>query len=162
MLKVLAEQWCKNQNKLKKYLKDNYETLNSLMYKDIVKIAFEQVYQDELDALDYQHITEIDNGNYQGTLLFLIPFNTYQPNEYQYLMTYIDYGSCSGCDTLLSLQSDFGYYGDNDKTKEDYLNEKINGFMCLCKDILMNAIKPYNSGWRKEEKWEQVEWDGSF
>lgn len=162
MLKILAEQWCKNQNKLKKYLEDNYETLNSLMYKDIVKIAFEHIYQDELEAIDYKHITEIDNGDYQGTLLFIIPFNTYQPNEYEYLMTYIGYGSCSSCDTLLSLQYDYGYYGDDDKTKEDYLKDKINGFMTLCKDILMNTIKPYNSGWRKEVDWEPVEWDGNF
>lgn len=162
MLKILAEQWCKNQNRLKKYLKDNYETLNSLTYKDIVKIAFEQIYCDELDALDLRNIIEIDNGDYQGTLLFIIPFDTYQPNEYEYLMTYINYGSCSGCDTLLSLQCDRYYYGDDEKTKEDYLNDKINGFMCLCKDTLINTIKPYNNGWRKKEKWEPIEWDGSF
>ena len=90
MLKVLAEQWCKNQNKLKKYLKDNYETLNSLMYKDIVQIAFEQIYDNKLDPLSFDCMTMVDNGGYQGTLLFIIPFNTYQPNEYQYLMTYIN------------------------------------------------------------------------
>lgn len=162
MLKILAEQWCKNQNRLKNYLKENSETLNSLTYKDIVKIAFEHVYQDELEALDYKHITEIDNGDYQGTLLFVIPFNIYQPNEYQYLMTYINYGSCSGCDTLLSLQYDHSYYGDDEKTREEYFEDKIKGFMILCKDILQNTIKPYNSGWRKEEAWEPIEWSGEF
>lgn len=154
MLKVLAEQWCKNQNKLKNYLKDNYEKLNSLTYKDIVKIAFEQVYDNKLDALGLENIIEIDNGGYQGTLVFVIPFDTYQPNECEYLMTYINYGSCSGCDTLLSLQCEYRYYENDD--------EKIKGFMTLCKDILQNTIKPYNDGWRKEEEWTPIEWNGEF
>ena len=68
-------------------------------------------------------------------------------------MTYINYGSCSGCDTLLSLQCDYS----NDAAKT-----KIKGFICLCKDILMNTIKPYNSGWRKEEEWDPIKWDGNF
>lgn len=159
MLKILAEQWCKNNNQLKNYLKDNYEKLNSLIYKDIVKIAFEQIYENKLEALDLEHITEIDNGDYQGTLLFIIPFNTYQPSHYEYLMTYIDYGSCSCCDTLQSLQAtDYNYYEDEGQTKE----KKINGFMYLCKDILCNTIKPYNSGWYRAEQWSETQWDGEF
>lgn len=162
MLKVLAEQWCKNKNQLKNYLKDNYEKLNSLIYRDIVKIAFEQIYENKLNALDLEHITEIDNGDYQGTLLFIIPFNTYQPSHCEYLMTYIDYGSCSACDTLQSLQVDYHYYGYEGQAKEDYINQKINGFMYLCKDILCNAIKPYNSGWYHAEEWSETQWDGEF
>jgi hypothetical protein len=34
--------------------------------------------------------------------------------------------------------------------------------MTLCKDILQNTIKPYNNGWRKEEEWEPIEWNGEF
>lgn len=162
MLKILAEQWCKNKNQLKQYLQNHYDTLNSLTYKDIVKISFEQIYNNALETLNLEYITEIDNGDYQGTLLFIIPFNKYQPTHYEYLMTYIEYGSCSVCDTLQSLQNDYHYYGDEGQTKEDYINQKINGFMHLCKDILCNTIKPYGSGWRNTEAWSETQWNGEF
>lgn len=165
MLKVLAKQWCKNRNQLKNYLKDNYGKLNLLTYKDIVKIAFEQIYENEPRALDLERVTEIDDGDYQGTLLFIIPFKTYQPSHYEYLMTYIEYGSCSSCDTLQSLQADCYYYGydaGQAEAEEDFINQKINGFMHLCKDILCNTIKPYGSGWRNTEEWSETQWEGEF
>ena len=88
-------------------------------------------------------ITQVDNGDYQGTLLFLIPRNTYQPAEYDYLITYVGYGSCSGCDTLLDIQS----FKDG-----AYLNkQQIKAFMTLSKDIVMNMRRLYNEGWRYNE-----------
>jgi hypothetical protein len=149
MVKVLAESWSKNQNKLKEYLTSHFESLNHYSYEDIVRITFHNIYEGE-DKLNVDKLTEIDDGDYQGTLLFVIPFQTYQPGPGEYLMTYVSYGSCSGCDTLQSL-----YYCND-------TNEKINGFMCLCKDILTNTIKPYNEGWRFSKQWEQIEWEGNF
>ena len=92
----------------------------------------------------------MDNGDYQGTLLFLIPCDTYQPSEYEYLLTYVGYGSCSGCDALMSIQSD-GDYG------EKLTNGQVRDIMCLCLNIIANMIKPYNSGWRNEEQFNTVE-----
>lgn len=43
-------------------------------------------------------VHSIDDGDYQGTLLFLIPADLYQPSVYWY--AFVGYGSCSGCDTL--------------------------------------------------------------
>lgn len=40
MLKILAEQWCKNKNQLKQYLQNHYDTLNSLTYKDIAEFDY--------------------------------------------------------------------------------------------------------------------------
>ena len=104
----------------------------------------------EVNKLDLEKITEIDNGDYQGTLLFLIPFDTYQPFEYEYLMTFVGYGSCSGCDTLQSIQ-----HGYHQKLTEG----QVNDFMTLCKDILTNTIRPYNCGWREQEVFNQAEED---
>lgn len=80
-----------------------------------------------------QCITTIDNGDYQGTQLFVMPMNTYQPCEYEYIMTYANYGSCSGCDTLLSIQYD--------SVDED---TKVNDYMTLCKDLVCNITEPFN------------------
>lgn len=102
----------------------------------------------ENEKWDAGNVTEIDNGYYQGTLLFLIPRDTYQPAEYDYLMTYVGYGSCSGCDTLQAIQ-DCG---------EGKLNEsQVKDFMTLCRDLVCAMIKPYNCGWRNNEEFETVE-----
>lgn len=150
MLKILVQKWDKNKNRLKRYLEEATD-LNSCSYLDLVKITFTYIYNDNdtrFVDLDIGNISEIDNGDYQGTLLFLIPFNTYQPSESQYLMTYIGYGSCSVCDLLQSIQ-DFGSGKLTDRQVKD--------FMTLCKDILSNTIKPYNNGWREEEGFTQAE-----
>ena len=46
---------------------------------------------------DYSNIHIIDDGDYQGTLIFVIPEYGYQP--YKYWSVKVAYGSCSGCDT---------------------------------------------------------------
>lgn len=155
MLKILVRKWDKNKNRLRQYLEEA-TNLNSCSYLDLVKVSFEYIYNDDDNSTDYkkldvEHVTEVDNGNYQGTLLFLIPFETYQPSESEYLMTYVGYGSCSGCDTLLAIQD--GVY---DKL---LTSQQVTDFMTLCKDILSNAIKPYNSGWREEKEFTHVEFD---
>lgn len=63
-------------------------------------------------------IHQIDDGDYQGTLLFVIAAKGYQPSKYWYVK--VNYGSCSGCDTLQSIRM----YGDEKPTPEqikDYL-----------------------------------------
>lgn len=152
MIKIMKDRWSKNNNKLRTALAERTD-LNTCSYKDLVKLTFEHIFNstsDEFcsDRLDIKHITEIDNGVYQGTCIYMIPFDTYQPCESEYLMTYVGYGSCSGCDTLMSIQD----WGD-DKLTENQLNQ----FMSLCKDIVCNTIKPYNIGWRQDDAFDQVE-----
>jgi hypothetical protein len=151
MLKIIVSQWAKNKENLRKILSERTD-MNEVEYKDLVKLTFETIYNNNLnlykDKLDLEKITEIDNGNYQGTLLFLIPFDTYQPSEFEYLMTFVGYGSCSSCDTLQSIQ-----HGDHEKLTE----MQVSDFMTLCKDILTNTIRPYNGGWREQEDFNQAE-----
>lgn len=148
MIKIMKEMWDKNRDKLKEELMslDNIEYLN---YKDIVKITFDKIYNAENLSwhkfLNLNNIHEINDGDYQGTLIYLIPFDTYQPDEKDYLMTFIWYGSCSVCDTLQSIQS------------LDSKEQQVEDLMTLCKDIVCNTIKPYNYGWRHYEKFDIVE-----
>lgn len=51
---------------------------------------------------DSSRITTIDDGHHQGTLVFVVAAKTYQPDDYWY--TKVNYGSCSGCDTLQRIQ----------------------------------------------------------
>ena len=152
MLKIVVEKWWKN----KKKLEDAYRTKkgwNFCSYLDIVKETIDTILNDEGNQWDIKHITEIDNGDYQGTYLYLIPANTYQPSADEYLMTYVYYGSCSGCDTLQAIQE-----GWSEILKED----QINDFMTLSLHLLENMIKPYNSGWHNNADYDQVQGDWRF
>lgn len=151
MLKYCLTQWNKNEDKLKEVLSKNTE-LND--YITLVKLTFDTIFNMDNKygvELDIENITEINNGEYQGTLLYLIPFKTYQPYEYEYLMTYVNYGSCSGCDTLESILSD-GEYDSKVPTVQ-----QLKDYMSLCRDLINNTVKPYNGGWREDEDFKTVE-----
>lgn len=156
MIKICLEAWDKHNGELEAWYRSlSVEDLNSLSYRDITTKVFGMIsrYMDEssnwLGKLDLDNIVEINNGGYQGTLLYLIPFYTYQPSESEYLMTYIGYGSCSCCDTLQGLE----LWGDY--TEEEYENV-IKGHISLARDILSHVIRPYNTGWRNDERFDTV------
>jgi hypothetical protein len=52
---------------------------------------------------DPERIHEIDDGSYQGTLVYVIAETGYQPSTYWYVR--VGYGSCSGCDALEGIRS---------------------------------------------------------
>jgi len=72
----------------------------NIEYIDIVRIVIEAVHNG-YGTPDPETIHQIDDGDYQGTLLFIIPEDCYQPHDYWYVKVF--YGSCSGCDTLLNI-----------------------------------------------------------
>lgn len=151
MLKYCKEKWDRNKKQLEAAMVSN-ERLNSLWYDDFVRMVVEHILNpgcDDYERWDAKNITEIDNGDYQGTLLYLIPRDTYQPSEGEYLMTYAGYGSCSGCDAIHNIRSMSLY-------DEHVIANQIKCYMALCKDLVTNMIKPYNYGWRAESEFEEV------
>lgn len=73
-------------------------------YTELVRMVVEALAEgSEYGGMDASKIHQIDDGDYQGTLLFVIPENTYQPSTYWAVKVY--YGSCSGCDTLQAIHS---------------------------------------------------------
>mgnify|MGYP003662132865 CR=1 FL=1 len=74
----------------------------------------------------------INDGDYQGTQIFMIPTTSYQPDIDDYYFTENYYGSCSGCDTLESIIC----YGDGLPDK-DQLKELMG--LCL---HLIERFKP--------------------
>lgn len=148
MIKYCLKKWDANKEYLEQKLKTD-TSLNSCDYPYLVKLVVDNIFNigDNYILWDSENITVVDNGDYQGTLLFLIPAKTYQPSEHEYLMTYAGYGSCSGCDTLLGIQE----YGD--KCPSD---NQVRDYMTLCRDLVANTIKTYNSGWRYNKDFETV------
>lgn len=151
MLKIIRDCWAKNQDKLREAIaKLPDDEIDKLNYEKLVIMAFGNIFESGTTELNLTDIHVIDDGEYQGTLIFLIPFDCYQPSCEDYLMTYVYYGSCSGCDTLQAIQAHLSFYGEPRETVN-------NDLLKVCLDILRNAIKPYNFGWRQDAGFEQIE-----
>jgi hypothetical protein len=126
------------------------KNLNTCDYGYLVKLVVANILNiGGVTKWNAERITEIDNGDYQGTLLFVIPEAGYQPTEYEYLITFVGYGSCSGCDTLQHIQSR-SYEGLPTP-------QQLKEYMALCRDLIANMIKPYNYGWRNKGDFDPVE-----
>lgn len=153
MIKYCVEKWDKNKGKLEAKLREG-TSWNACEYSDLVKLVVEEVLNDgeksmyDDDKWNASKITEVDDGDYQGTLIYLIPRDTYQPSASDYLMTYVWYGSCSGCDALKAIQD----WGSGLLTEQ-----QVKDFMALCKDLITGMIMPYNTGWRYSEEFEPCE-----
>ena len=152
MLKCFGELWGKSQNKLYDYILENIEKFKYdgeyYSYDNIITFLLNFMYDNNscsYNKIKFYNITKIDNGDYQGTLIFLISLEDYSPCATNYLITYIDYGSCEGCDALLSAIS----YIDYDKK---YAAKSI---LMICKDLISHIKKPYYSP--RDEKFGLIE-----
>lgn len=115
MVKEMISQWEENKHKLEEYFRtttqDNYSE-----YKDIVKKIFELclLKSDNDHGFNIESMTVIDDGDWGGTQIFIIPKDCYQPEVEDYIVTNTYYGSCSGCDTLQGIN----YYEDSLPSEE--------------------------------------------
>lgn len=113
MEKILVDKWNEHNVQIKNAIAallegDSY----GITYTNILKVTLKAMFEnyDTYDDYeysnypDYEHIHVIDDGDYQGTLLFVVPENTYQP--YTYWIFRVSYGSCSYCDTLQGILDD--------------------------------------------------------
>jgi hypothetical protein len=99
-------------------------------YIDIVKAVVEVVTTDEYNDIDPSRIHTIDDGDYQGTLLFVIAAKGYQPSDYW--SVFVSYGSCSGCDTLQAIHD----YGSDAPT-----DDQVSQYMTLALHIVQGLKK---------------------
>lgn len=126
MEKEMIKLWEENKQSLERHISttpqkeyDSYESLLKLIVKYILNT--------NEDEWSVEKISVIDDGDYQGTQIFLIPKNTYQPSACEYLVTYTYYGSCSGCDTLQSIHE----YEDGLPNEE-----QVKDYMTLCLHLI--------------------------
>ena len=100
-------------------------------YEEIVKSVVRVLVDDEeYETPDPERIHSIDDGDYQGTLVFVIAGSGYQPSTYWYVK--VSYGSCSGCDTLEAIHS----WNDEPPTKE-----QLDDYMTLALHIVQGIKK---------------------
>lgn len=109
MILEIINQWDEKKHKLEEYFKTTKQSEYGTNYGQLLIKIFE-ICEFEINGnkFDLSKITMIDDGNYQGTQLFIIPEDTYQPSISNYIITNTEYGSCSGCDTLQAI-CDYDY-----------------------------------------------------
>lgn len=107
MIQEIIKKWDKNKYKLEEYFSTTKQEKYG-SYEAIVQQIFELVInsdEDSYEKFNINKMTVIDDGYYQGTQIFIIPRDTYQPNIDDYLITHTYYGSCSGCDVLEGIRN---------------------------------------------------------
>lgn len=131
MIKEFVKAWDKRKSDLEKYFK-THKNSEYHGYISLVKLLFQVVINPEVKSeYDLELIHEIDDGDYQGTVLFIIPQNTYQPCASQYVFTSAYYGSCSVCDTLQGIQ---------DRRWDELPDaEQVDEYMALCLHLLQSC-----------------------
>ena len=126
----MIEEFTKRWFAGKDLLREKYSRQRPENYEDIVRNVVEILHdEDDYGSIDPNRIHKIDDGEYQGTLVFVIAGSGYQPNDYWYVRIF--YGSCSGCDTLEAL---IGW-------DDEISNEEIEGYMTLSLHVVQRLKK---------------------
>lgn len=95
MIKEFCLAWEKNKDKLEEYFRttkqdeyDEYKTLVGLLFDIVVNPEFGDWDNNKFDT---KNILEIDDGDYQGTEIFILHKNVYQPDieDYVYIQAHI-------------------------------------------------------------------------
>ena len=131
MEKILVDKWNERNVQVKNAIAallegDSWDITYTKILKVTLKAMFEDDYDEGYGYPDYENIHVIDDGDYQGTLLFVVPEYGYQPSVYWIFQ--VSYGSCSYCDTLQGILED-----------EDNKEQQI-------KDLIILALHMIQSG----------------
>lgn len=123
MIKEFIAIWDEHKGEIQ----EKFEQGHPENYKAIIHAVVSMLHDNsnKYDKPDPNRIHEIDDGDYQGTLVYVIGGSGYQPYEYWYVK--VSYGSCSGCDTLKSIR---GY--ENGKPSK----EQVQQYMTLALHII--------------------------
>lgn len=101
MIQKFVDRFIDSEDQIKRQCEEGFDHYEHLV-KFVVGIISDP---EEYSSPDVNRITEIDHGDYQGTLLYIIAAKGYQPH--QFWAVKVDYGSCSGCDALESAMYDY-------------------------------------------------------
>lgn len=122
MIKEIIERFMQAKPELEERLKEEHPGT----YETLVRLVVQAINPGKQSGFpDSDRIVEIDHGDWQGTVVFVVGEAGYQPNTYWYVR--IDYGSCSACDTLQEIQG----YDDNPPT-----DEQVKKYMTLALHIV--------------------------
>lgn len=99
MIQEFVQAWERNKHELEAKFQQKHPEDYEEIVRGVVEILRPE--EDEYGGPDPTRVTSIDHGDYQGTLVFVIAETGYQPSTYWYVT--VNYGSCSGCDTLQAI-----------------------------------------------------------
>jgi hypothetical protein len=128
----MIKEFVKLFNEKKEVLKNDFSYKHPEDYEEIVKKVISILNDGSYSYPDSERIHVINDGDYQGTLLFVIAATGYQPSDYWYVK--VSYGSCSGCDTLEAIKQ---YAGEEDKPTKS----QVKDYMTLALHIIQGLKK---------------------
>ena len=134
MIKEFIEAWDAKKHLVEEDFRKEHPSYSSIV-KSVVKIMTDIPNHGTLDP---ERIHVIDDGSWQGTILYIIATDTYQPSEGDYYFVSNYYGSCSGCDTLEGIRDNYTDFRDSDKPPTD---EQVDQYMMLALHIVQ-GLKP--------------------
>jgi len=138
MIKEIVDKWDRNKPTIKCW----FQTTRPESYEDIVRKLFELVINDGVGGgFNISDMTVIDNGEYRGSKIFIIPSDTYQPEVSDYLICDVCYGSCSMCDTLIGIRenSPINFFDEDDELQPTApSDEQVSDYMTLALHIVQN------------------------
>ena len=133
----MIQEFVKEFEKNKHTLESRLSAGHPRNYKELVTEVIEllgNVSEWDWEVPDPRRIHEIDDGDYQGTLVYIIGAKRHQPSDYWYVK--ISYGSCSGCDSLQAIQyTEYTEYTDKPNKKQ------LNMYMTLALHIIQGMHK---------------------
>jgi hypothetical protein len=115
VIEEYVDHWEENKSDLREKYTEVHPGSYTEIVSDVVQLISEEV---DRGGPDPEHIHVIDDGHYQGTQVYVIAEDTYQPSNYFYVR--VAYGSCSGCDTLLNIR---GGFRDNEEPSNDQTDQ---------------------------------------
>ena len=122
MIEAFTKAWDERKQEVEIAFQKKHPESYEEIVLEVVKILNET---DDFTNPDPERITCIDYGDYQGSLLFIIAADNYQPSDYWFVQ--VGYGSCSGCDALADIRD----YGDEKPTEQ-----QVKDYMTLALHIL--------------------------
>ena len=123
----MVKRWFDGQDKVRAKFTAAHPGDYRAIVTEVVRVLADE---NEYESPDPKRVHQIDDGDYQGTLVFVIGAAGYQPSSYWYVR--VSYGSCSGCDTLEALR---GYSGEPPTT------EQVDGYMTLALHVVQRMKK---------------------
>lgn len=137
-------------DKQRKMLAKQFREYQPREYIDIVRAVVDAIQQvlvmpEEVDTvrqwLTAKRIVEAQTGSYQGDSVYLIPSTLYSECFY----VWVEYGSCSSCDTLQGIH-DLG-----DSTADPATDKQVEEYMSLALHVVQ-SIKRLPGRGEKSEK----------
>lgn len=132
MVKEFLEKWWKHKDNMESWFR-GFADISEVKWHGIAMALVENILNRGVEWCKLSNeVKVIDDGNLEGTNIFIYHNDVCVPSITDYFFTHNHYGTCSGCDTLLSIVD--GYHGKA-------TDEQVKLLMRLAFDLLRN-IKP--------------------